>query len=41
MPPAYTSHELHAEYLPVSNVNAQMPAFALAGQCDACSTLLS
>ncbi len=35
MPPAHTSHELHADYLLVSNVNEQLPVVALAGQCDA------
>jgi hypothetical protein len=35
MPPAHTSDELHADCLRVSNVNAQMPVVALAGQCDA------
>ncbi len=34
MPPAYTSCELHGKYLHASNMTAQMPVVALAGQCD-------
>lgn len=38
MPPAHTSCELHGKYLHASNMTAQMPVVALAGQCDANSS---